>query len=317
MPSKTTNSTKKTTKEETKVSNPVEVNNNNSNNNSNNNQDKLMEMMLQMQTTLDSLSSELASTKAELATTKSELAEAKSQVENVTNTSETTSTVTLPTNTITYVNPTQELTSQPSVAERYIEELANRKSNREVTIVHNREILNGCSTHIKLSNIEIDFHALGERRTLSWTQFEECASKYRGFFNREIILVANEHKDVAEHYSLPCVQRNGVTLTRAELEKVGKMSINELTILYNELTKEDKVFLINYWMGQCYNNNPDFRDRSKIEALNALSGTGAFEVFLAYMNGDYMREKNTKEAEIAKKNNPKLNNTGGNFVATV
>ena len=67
--------------------------------------------------------------------------------------------------------------------DKLLEILANRKQDKEVVIVHNREIVGGGSTAIKLTGLVINFHRLGEERVLNWQQFEECVSKYRRFFD--------------------------------------------------------------------------------------------------------------------------------------
>lgn len=269
-----------------------------------NSNNELLEMMKQMQAQIQNLSTELSSTKAELVEAKEKTEKIEGKTPEVSNVL-----------TAEYVQPIQTYTS--SLAEQYIEKIANRKSDQEVTIVHNREIVGGGTTHIKLQGIEIDFQHIGQKRLLSWSQFQECASKYAGFFKREIILVDDEDRWAAEMYQLPCVKRNGAVLTRTELDKVGKLSIEKLTQLYNSLTEEDKVFLLNYWMGQCYNNNPDFYNRTKVETLNALSGKGTFDVILTYMNGEFVRKKNTEEAETLKKTSPNINPGGGNFIGKV
>ena len=52
--------------------------------------------------------------------------------------------------------------------DKLLEILANRKQDKEVVIIHNREIIGGASTAIKLTGLTINFHKLGEERVLSW-----------------------------------------------------------------------------------------------------------------------------------------------------
>lgn len=262
---------------------------------------QMMEMMKTMNSQLSTLTQELSATKAELADTKAQLDETKNlPVATLESTVEDGST-----SIINNIAPIQEApmnvvyqnTGMPSLAEQYIASMANRKADKEVTIVHNREVLGGASTHIQLSTVTIDFHTLGETRTLSWGQFEELASKYRGFFNREIILVADENRDVAESLKLPCVKRpDGAVLTRTQLMNLNKMDVNQLTALYNSLSKEDKKFMLNYWLGQCYTREPGFYDRYKIETLNSLSQNGTFDALLAFMNGQAINSNRNNQA---------------------
>ena len=195
--------------------------------------------------------------------------------------------MTLPNNTV-YAQPT---TQPMSKSDYYLEILANRKSDREVTIVHNREMIGGLSTHIVLTGLTIDFHTLGEERVLSWQQFEECVSKYRKFFEKEIILLASDYEDVAKRYSVPCVKRgNNNVLSRDNLREMGYMDVHKLEKFYLSLTEEDKAFMCSYWLGKCYEKDPNFYDRYKIETLNRLSDAHIFDNLLVGMNNDFLRE---------------------------
>ena len=98
------------------------------------------------------------------------------------------------------VNPVVNTVKDESSArtDKLLEILANRKQDKEVVIVHNREIIGGGSTAIKLTGLVINFHKLGEERVLNWQQFEECVSKYRRFFDKEIILLSSDYQEIAE-----------------------------------------------------------------------------------------------------------------------
>lgn len=179
----------------------------------------------------------------------------------------------------------------PQAKENNIEEilslLANRKSEREVAIVHNRELAGGLTTHIHLSTVDIDFTHVGEERLLTWQQFEECVSKYRSFFKSEIILVSDEYADVAVKYNVPCVHRSDANhvLTHNDIMKLGTMSVPELEKLIGSLGDADKDTVFNYWLGKCYTKEPSFYDRYKMDTLNRLSN-GSFTNILLVMNGD-------------------------------
>lgn len=174
--------------------------------------------------------------------------------------------------------------------DRLIEILANRKQDKEVVIVHNREVIGGASTAIRLTGLSIDFKRMGEERVLTWQQFEECVSKYRRFFDKQIILLSSEYQEVAERYSIPCVKRNNNRiLTRQELMSVEKLNVHELENLFNSLTQQDQSFLCSYWLGKCYEEKEGFYDRYKIELLNRLSNSHTFDNLLATMNNDFRK----------------------------
>lgn len=185
--------------------------------------------------------------------------------------------------------------AQESDTQRILSYLTNKKSDKEITIIHNRERMGGLSTAIRLNGLSIDFHTLGEQRVLSWQQFEECVSKYKKFFDKRIILVAPEYKDIAERYNVPVWESStNNVITRNDLAHLGDMTIDALEKFYNSLCKEDQAFLCSYWLGKCYEKEPKYYDRYKVELLNRLSD-GAFATLLTAMNYDFMKDVNTTE----------------------
>lgn len=177
--------------------------------------------------------------------------------------------------------------------DKILEALTNRKSDKEVVIVHNREMLGGLCTAISLTGLNIEFRTLGEQRVLSWQQFEECVSKYRRFFDLEIILLGDEYEELAQRYSVPCVKRgNNHVFTRDELTKLPNMDIHELEDFFKSLTTQDKEFICSYWLGKCYEKKEGFYDRYKVELLNRLSNSHVFDNLLTLMNGDFRADNN-------------------------
>ena len=206
---------------------------------------------------------------------------------------------------ITGVSPTISLTSQtPDKTDQILEYLSSRKSDKEITIVHNRELNGGLSTHIELTGLTIDFHTLGEHRTLSWQQFEECVSKYRKWFLKEIILVDSQDKEVADNYNVPVVNRKGaMPITRSDLYKLGSLSIHQLEDYYHSLSVEDQGFMCSFWLGKCYEKDPAYYDRHKVECMSRLANNGAFDNIIALMNNDYPK---TSKEEVTKGQGQKI-----------
>lgn len=229
-------------------------------------------MMAKFQTTIDSLSKELKEEKEK----NEKLAEAVKE------------SALGDTESASKVEEVQDNTS--NTTERLLEILGNRKSDKEIIIVHNRELLGGLSTAIQLTGLTINFHTLGEQRVLSWQQFEECVSKYRKWFDKEIILLAPEFADVAERYNVSCLKREGhAVVTKGDLVNIYKKSERELEDYMNSLTEADKDFICSYWLGKCYENDAKYRVRSKVELLNRISNKGVFDNLLAQMNFDSIR----------------------------
>ena len=186
------------------------------------------------------------------------------------------------------VSKVEKETAKEDTTTKLLEYLTNKKSDKEIVIIHNRERLGGLATSIRLTGLSIDFHTLGEQRVLNWQQFEECVSKYYKWFQKRIILLAPEFKELAEKYNVPYVKDNNKEiLTRNDLGKIGKMPIDELEKYYLALGKEDRDFFCSYWLGKCYEKEPGFYDRYKIELLNRLSRNGSFDNLLITMNYDF------------------------------
>lgn len=177
---------------------------------------------------------------------------------------------------------------------KLLEVLVNNKSNREVTIVHNEEMFNGLCTAIDLSNLSIKFTRLGEQRVLSWQQFEELVSKYRGFIDRGLVKVTGKDRDLCDKYHIQCFEpTEEYTITADVLNKLPDMSDEELKKVYNNLSEDNQKILLNYWLGKCYareeERDPRFYNRYKIDLLNSLSGSYLFDNIIADMNSAYIR----------------------------
>lgn len=233
--------------------------------------DEIMKMLNSLNTTVASLSAELATEREKNAQLTRELDEAN---KSITVESIAPANITAP-NTI----PTSDS------LDRLAEALSNRKSDKEVVVVHNRTLIGGAATSIRLTNLSIDFHTLGEERVLSYQQFEELVSKYHKWFDKEIILLAPGYEELAERYNVPCQKRTGhAALTKSDLQTIHRLNERELEDYMSTLTEQDQEFICSYWLGMCYQKDERFLNRSKIELLNRITGKGIFNVFLVDMN---------------------------------
>lgn len=171
--------------------------------------------------------------------------------------------------------------------------LTNKKSDKEVTIVHNQELTGGLSTAIQLTGLSIDFHTMGEQRVLSYQQFEECVSNYLNWFKKKIILLSYEDRELADKYNIPYVgQDKYLSLTRDALYKSGKLTVEQLQDFYLRLSIEDQKNFCAYWVGKCYERDTDYYNRYKVECLNRLSDNGVFDNILVNMNNEFMKNRN-------------------------
>ena len=195
---------------------------------------------------------------------------------------------------IVYETP-KEMVSQDATT-KLLETLVNSKSNREITVVHTVEMFNGLCTAIDLSNLHIQFTRLGEQRVLSWQQFEELVSKYRGFINRGIVKITPKDRDLCDKYQIQCYEfTEDFTLTAEIINKLPDMSERELEDVYKKLSEDNQKILLSYWLGKCYarkeDRDPRFYNRYKIDILNRLSNSYLFDNIIADMNNDYARRE--------------------------
>lgn len=176
--------------------------------------------------------------------------------------------------------------------DKLLNAIANKKSDREVIIIHNREMPKDLATVLELNGINIQFHKLGEQRVLTWQQFEACVSKYRKLFDKEIILLEAGQDDLIQKYDVPSINRGSkYIMTKEKLSNLGNLSVNELEDFYNGLTEGDKKSILSYWMSECYEKNPKFYDRYKLELFNRLSNSDIFDNIITEINNDYSRRK--------------------------
>ena len=181
--------------------------------------------------------------------------------------------------------------AEPTTNDKILELLSGRKSDREVSIVHNMELIGGLTTHIELTGVTVDFRSLGEERLLSWQQFEECVSKYRTFFEKGIISLKPEDDELAARYNLPrSKDKSSHVPTHEEMTKLGSYNRSQLEKYMDSLSESDREFVCSYWLGKCYERAEGFYDRYKVELLNSLSNKHIFDNILALMNGDFRNE---------------------------
>lgn len=170
--------------------------------------------------------------------------------------------------------------------------LADNKGNKEITIVHNREMLGGLATVLNLSNLKIRFKTLGEQRVLTWQQFEELVSKYRKFFDIGILLLDSKHSELMDKYNINCYNREDKSIiTKESFNKLGEMDLLELETYYKELSPNSQSFLVSYWLGKCYEKDINFYSRYKLDTLNRLSNSGIFDNLLFEMNSQFSSKK--------------------------
>jgi hypothetical protein len=139
----------------------------------------------------------------------------------------------------------------------------------DVTLVY----LSNSMGYIKTANTEIHMNVYGEEFTLSKSQFDEVAGKYRRWFERGILAVSYKNMDVAVAKGLPTDV--DLALTKEKLNSVGSMSVNEIENLWNSITLNQKHCLAAHVKRKIIGGDPVYQDRAKIDLFNRLTN-GAF-----------------------------------------
>lgn len=164
--------------------------------------------------------------------------------------------------------------------------IMDSKTNKEVTIVHNRQMGGtNLATLIKLDNYRTKLRNIGEERVLTYQQFEQFISKYPAYIERDIVLLHPRHQDLAEKFHMRCYQTESKEyLTQGLLAEIGKASVARIEEIYNSLNEESRNSLLSFWLGKCYEKDKNFYDRYKLDLLKRLSQSKVFDVMIHELN---------------------------------
>ncbi len=150
----------------------------------------------------------------------------------------------------------------------------------DVTIVYLSNSM-GC---IKTINTELYMNAYGEEFTLSKSQFDEIAGKYRRWFEDGRLAVSYKNIDVAVSKGLPTDV--DLALTRDKLNSVGRMSVGEIEDLWNSSTKNQKLCITAHVKRMFIEGDAQYVNREKIDLFNRLTN-GSFRREQDELSGRY------------------------------
>ena len=150
----------------------------------------------------------------------------------------------------------------------------------EVKVVHLRECLPGTTTHIHLSNRDLDFSSFGATLTLDRRQAEELAGgTTRKFFDRGVIAFGEGNEELAKTLGVKSI-RDYEFMGSDFVKRLGIMSVYELEDIYTKLGDGLRGFIIEYFKRKILEKDPAFDDIHKIEVLNRLSDGAMSDVIL-------------------------------------
>ena len=151
-------------------------------------------------------------------------------------------------------------------------------NEEKVYVVHMCEMMGGLTTHISLSDTSRDLRRLGEIMTLTQSQFEELKGKYLHYFEKGILAIDAKNIELATMNHLPVY--DSVTQSHYNpkmINDLGKMSNTQLQELYESLSYQNQQNIIGIWLYKCYNKDPNYLDRKKLEFLSKLTGGSDFD----------------------------------------
>ena len=150
----------------------------------------------------------------------------------------------------------------------------------EVKVVHLRECLPGTTTHIHLSNRDLDFSSFGATLTLDRRQAEELAGgTTKKFFDRGVIAFGEGSEELAKTLGVKSI-RDYEFMGSDFVKRLGTMNVYELEDIYNKLCDGLRGFIIEYFKRKILEKDPAFNDIHKIEVLNRLSDGAMSDVIL-------------------------------------
>lgn len=150
----------------------------------------------------------------------------------------------------------------------------------EVEVVHLRDCIPGTTTHIHLSNRDLDFSSFGATFTLDRRQAEELAGgTAKKFFDRGVIAFGEGSEELAKTLGVKSV-RDYEFMGSDFVKRLGTMNVYELEDIYNKLCDGLRGFIIEYFKRKILENDPAFNDIHKIEVLNRLSDGAMSDVIL-------------------------------------
>lgn len=160
--------------------------------------------------------------------------------------------------------------------------------DEKIYVVHMCEMMGGLTTHISLSDTSRDLRRLGEIMTLTQSQFEELKGKYLHYFEKGILAIDAKNIEIATMNHLPVY--DSITKNHYNpqvINDLGKMSNAQLKELYSNLSYQNQQNIIGIWLNKCYNKDPNYLDRNKLEFLSKLTeGTDFDDIIFELINNE-------------------------------
>lgn len=137
--------------------------------------------------------------------------------------------------------------------------------------------------HMDGNQFSLDANVYGEEFTLSRSQFDELAGKYRHWFDKGILAVSYKSAAVAAAKGLPVDRDNGLSVK--DLHGLGSMTPEQIEKLWNKAKLDSlRMSIVTYYKEQFLADAPGYRDRGRVDVLNRLT-EGGFDAESVALSG--------------------------------
>jgi hypothetical protein len=156
-------------------------------------------------------------------------------------------------------------------------------TSTDVTVVYTSH----SKGHMEGNQFSIDANVYGEEFTLSRTQFDELAGKYRHWFEKGILAVSCKSAAVAAAKGLPIDKDNGLSVE--ELHNLGSMTPAQIEELWNKCKFPGlRMSIVTYYKEKFLEGAPGYRERARVDVLNRLT-EGGFDAESVALSGKRYR----------------------------
>ena len=166
---------------------------------------------------------------------------------------------------------------------------------KKIKVYHMQELIGGTTTVIKLTNTKRKLSRMGQLVTFDIDDFEELVGSYRHYFEKGILALDASHFDYAEMYDLPIYDIKTKAQYNAKILKdVVSYNYEQLQNFYNNLSQNNKIAFLTYWLGQVYEKEKGYYNIEKMRWLNTISNTQTFSSIIMEIENAERRGITTK-----------------------
>lgn len=168
----------------------------------------------------------------------------------------------------------EQMNAMKSSSQAVAPNIVVQAPSNEVTLVYLSDSLG----HISVPGfgIELDCTQYGESFRMSRSQFDAIVGKYRHWFLDGRLAAGDTERDIQVAAEKGIKTAGEYNLNATKLNRLGKMSANEIEELWNSTTTdEEKKSIVLFFKRKFIENKEEgYRNRERIDCLNRLTNNG-------------------------------------------